>query len=524
MARVVALVAVLSLAACMAVQGAQVPQLPQACINNRTQACCPGLVTLLEMEADGCSVDSITQAATTKDAKSNCTKCGTKFSAIATSFASKTGPACALVQQHVSLFPFACASHGNIGNCLLNVKQVVAGTMTAAQAVQTKGMCGSYSCWGDYLRHMRTTPYNLAGQAMTSYIQRIGGNTDMAGADKLLACAKVGNDYCINTIVNYTLTPPQTLTDFTPSDSAPYCSGCERLAFSNAVNLADSRNWQYSAETYRRLALGGCSGGCTASWLSMKAGHRDWLDQNWAACNTLYDPSPTCSTECEQFGTLLHTSFGCCTRFALETATIAITRRGSSAIPGNGASVSEFLGRFNQFCGVNPKLMTACNKDYSLPSTPNVEPADQFTVSVTVDPAPSDITAATTALGARVGALSEDFDGSIRGNVLDLTLSARSVSQITEAGDAFTSLAYSGGLATMVAGTATVVDPAVPAAADLIQDYFYVPQYGFVTTNCSALKEVHGQVDCSTPEYTDDFGNKLWSAVGNINARVTTVA
>lgn len=100
-------------------------------------------------------------------------------------------------------------------------------------------------------------------------------------------------------------------------------------------------------------------------------------------------------------------------------------------------------------------------------------------------------------------------------NTIKWSLRSRSVAATQEAGQAYDSLAGSGGFLLpsfggLLLGTSTATaDATCPDA--VIPNYHYIPDVGTVTTDCELFKAVSPTyVDCSAPDVEDDYGNKLW--------------
>jgi len=341
---------------------------------------------------------------------------------------------------------------------------------------------------------------------------------------------------------------PAVLDDYDPAAgaSASFCSGCERVLLSNALGIVGASG--YSArhsEAARRVMLGSCASGCTADYFNgMVAGKRLFLDTEWKKCVALYENNnnrvnPVCSDSCKLFIQDVRDSFGCCARFALETsALIIMDRDGSNELPGLGAAdIPWLISSAADKCGVDLSALqmvdgiATCGLDFGTGAV--IQPSDTFSgvskltgVDFTQFDDALEYEAYDSAMylfrqdvAAAIGALTEDITVTgidATAHTIKWSLRSRSVQETQEAGQAYESLAGSGGFLLpsfggFLQGSSTLATSDATCPDAVIPDYHYIPDVGTVTTDCESFKAVSDTyVDCSAPDVEDDFGNKLW--------------
>lgn len=546
------------LSAC-SVQAGTVPTLSASCLADRTQGCCPGHIALLELEAAGCDLADVLQAASDADATTACNACKEKFDAIALAYGQQSGEGCLVVQQAVSMFPFACSTHKDVP-CISIVKRVLNSLSDPANipTADLNDVCETGGCWGQYMIHMRRSGYSITGASVASYKERVGGDNAM------LTCLEVDGEKCLPLLPAFEAampTYPATLEAFdTNQDTTAFCSGCGRALLSNKLGLlaGSTSNGDSYNEGLRRYFLGSCAGGCTSTYLSgMPAGRRDYLDVEWQYCEALYSrTNPVCSettaANCKAFVQDVDDAFGCCSRFALESAALAISDRTNSLPSGGRFDIPWYMQASKDSCsidlgsGCNSKDSGCANVDATATCARDHDPNGSFE-----EIQPNDTFTATSDLGnVDVSTFDEDselakreeFEYTFRKDVsaaigalpesitvekitfgdddtVTWSLKERTVAATKAAGEAYTSLINGGGMLLPSIGGfldaySDIAGVGNACPDDVIPNYTYIPGVGTVTTDCSALKTARentngGFVDCSAP-VEDAFGNKYW--------------
>jgi len=172
-------------------------------------------------------------------------------------------------------------------------------------------------------------------------------------------------------------------------------------------------------------------------------------------------------------------------------------------VPYGATGVAEFIAAANQQCGT--QLMQDCPA--------GVTPSQTFSASSEFSAALSSTEgyAARVELAQRLGVMGEDVsvqDTRGSGTIIDWEMKLHNAAATAEAGQAYTSTVHAGGLSTQVGTTAVHVSPTCPAS--VIPDYHFIPGQGTLTTSCETLAKTNPTVDCTTPDFEDAYGNKMW--------------
>lgn len=530
---------------------ASIPPLSAACLADRSVGCCPGHVKLLQMEADGCLISDVIDAVTPDNALATCSICEDGFNSVAEAYRSSSGESCGIVLQAVAMFPFACKRAGGAtpGVCISVVKRIVASLNDPANidVNDLDGACTTGGCWSSYLSHLKDVEYDITGVSYADYDDRIGGPT------ALIACLNVDNEYCLprrpNFLANTMPAVPSALQLFSVQVDTSYCNnGCDRALLSNELGYMSATGLpDFQTEATRRYFTSLCTGGCTSKLLQnqqMPPGQQLYLDYEWQHCELIYDNrnNPVCLPNCLNFVTLVKQSFGCCARFALESLALIIENRGSHLLPGLGAAdVGYFVRAASQACGVDLASgcpSGACDSEgtCAVDHTPGgsfmaIQPSETFTATTRITNIDLDTINTDEAqdafsykfrqdIAAMIGALPEYISvtsASSASGTISWSLQGRTVAETAALGQAYNSLAGSGAvllpsLASYAGGDMVTADAVCPS--DIIPNYAYLPSIGTVTTDCAALQDLRAAqgvlVDCSVPDYQDEYGNQVW--------------